>query len=359
MWRLTFVARFILPLICVSLVSCAKELHEPLPPEIVSINISEGQRIVGNETIIVEFSKEMESVSIEVSGALGATSLTGKTAEWTPSMDISLGTHTLIITGTDETGYDLEETISIGFIVMGKLVDTKIAFSLDGDIHVINADGSDQTKLTSGIGTCREPSWSPDGKRICFASWYDGDSQIYVMNADGTDLVKLTSGQSPSWSPDGTKIAFASLWEICVMDADGTNLVELTSGQNPSWSPDGTKIAFASDPDGWQWGIYVMNVDGTDQMRLADIMKDQKVAWSPDGTIITYHIGVSMFVMNTDGTDHRELTSVAAVSPSWSPDGTMIACHRGGYIYVMKADGTDQSMLTSGQYPTWSPFLSQ
>ena len=48
-------------------------------------------------------------------------------------------------------------------------------------------------------------SWSPDGKQIAFTSDRDGNGEIYVMNADGSNQTRLTSDPAddyyPSWSP--------------------------------------------------------------------------------------------------------------------------------------------------------------
>ena len=58
------------------------------------------------------------------------------------------------------------------------------------------------------------PSWSPDGGRIAFDSLRDGNGEIYVMNADGSGQTRLTDDPgfdgSASWSPDGSRIAFQS-----------------------------------------------------------------------------------------------------------------------------------------------------
>jgi dipeptidyl aminopeptidase/acylaminoacyl peptidase len=60
------------------------------------------------------------------------------------------------------------------------------AVSLQSDIYVMNADGSNVQRLTD-LGTAFQPAWSPDGSRIVFGSGIGRDSEIFVMNADGTD----------------------------------------------------------------------------------------------------------------------------------------------------------------------------
>ena len=71
----------------------------------------------------------------------------------------------------------------------------------------MNADGSDQTRLTDNDAWDDRPTWSPDGSRIAFSSERDGNSEIYVMNADGSDQTRFTNNDrwegTPSWSPIG------------------------------------------------------------------------------------------------------------------------------------------------------------
>ena len=91
------------------------------------------------------------------------------------------------------------------------------------------------------------PSWSPDGGSIVFVSDRDGNFEIYVMNADGSNQRRLTNNPAediaPSWSPDGRYIAFASnrggSYQIYLMDAAGQHVTPLTtSGSNtsPVWT---------------------------------------------------------------------------------------------------------------------------
>ena len=79
-------------------------------------------------------------------------------------------------------------------------------------------------RLTQHPGHDAHPGWSPDGRRIAFATDRWGGLEIAVMNADGSDVTRLTESPGlddyPAWSPDGRRIAFtvwnydAQLWTI-------------------------------------------------------------------------------------------------------------------------------------------------
>ena len=160
------------------------------------------------------------------------------------------------------------------------------------DIYVMDADGGNLQRLTSDPRDDRNPSWSPDGERIVFGARREGHFEtkfavtyeIYVMDADGGNPQRLTENRKndwgPSWSPDGKRITFASdrkgdlvNIEIYVMDADGSNPQRLTENRvydwQPSWSPDGERIAFVSDRDG-NSEIYVMDADGGNPQNLTN-----------------------------------------------------------------------------------------
>ena len=127
--------------------------------------------------------------------------------------------------------------------------------------------------------------------KIVLVSWKDGIEDIYVINPDGSNEKRLTytTGEKrgswiPRWSPDRRKIVFASnrddggYADIYVMDSDGSNIQRLTNNKvydyAPAFSPDGKKIAFNSTKDGKtgailkNLGLYVMNADGSNVQRL-------------------------------------------------------------------------------------------
>jgi Tol biopolymer transport system component len=127
-------------------------------------------------------------------------------------------------------------------------------------IYLTNADGSESTLLIEEGGEC---DWSPDGTKITFG-YFDlsgdtsdegyGDGEVAVINADGSGLMNLTSNQAydgaPDWSPDGTKITFESNregdYDIYTMDADGSDVAKVTTDS-------GSQVSQVHDMDpGWQ-----------------------------------------------------------------------------------------------------------
>jgi len=291
--------------------------------------------------------------------------------------------------------------------------DLVIAFYSERDgnaeIYLMNADGSTQVRLTDNAADDMTPDWSPDGKRLVFASDRDDPNpvkcfpqcsyEIYTMDVDSAgrgsgDQRRLTdppaSDYHPTWSPDGAdeyirQIAFTSErdgnQEIYVMEADGSHPRRLTNDpagdMRPSWSPDGTQIAFNSMRDG-NWDIYVMNSDGSNQRPLTTSAAWEFFpTWSPDGAQIAFFAcdpqcrpnKQDIYVMDADGAGQgsgnvRRLTNTPAIvdeDPAWSPNGKHILFQSdrdGNFeIYVMNADGSGQQRLTNnwgGDYwPVW------
>jgi Tol biopolymer transport system component len=174
------------------------------------------------------------------------------------------------------------------------------------EVWSISATGGKARRLTTTPKAATGPTWSlhphfsPDGRRIVYASTKSGSSQIWIMNADGSSQTQITSGfgadfpdaNAPKWSPDGSIIAFWSGFEtkygdIWTMRADGTGARQLTdqpgtiSSDNPAWSPDGTKLLFDTSRRG-SAQIWMMNVDGSDQHLLVDIrVGNTTFSWQP------------------------------------------------------------------------------
>ncbi len=256
----------------------------------------------------------------------------------------------------------------------------RIAFSrtVGRQIWVMNADGSNPTRLTDHVGW--NPVWSADSTRIAYHG--GRDDGIRVVGADGTDRSQVTSdgGFHPVWHPDGTRFVYvAASSEVWLVNTDGTGRRPLVEGPvyrpetgwfrglSPVWSPDGTRIAFAtagahSSDDG---SIWVMSGDGTGKRQVSD--KGYSPRWSPDGDRLVYGVTYSpgkfqdrlseVWVVDADG-NHRRTLADNGRNPVWSPDGSRIAYVGDPGIYVIDPDGTNRKQLTSDerdQGPVWSP----
>jgi hypothetical protein len=240
----------------------------------------------------------------------------------------------------------------------------KIAFTYEGSVWIMNADGSERTRITENLEASFRPSWSPDGKQIAFTGM-----GIQVANVDGSGVIQLAgrpgcAAADPSWSPDGKRIAYyfqcnGGMSGVAIMNADGTNSVDLVEyGSFPAWSPDGTRIAIEGRPPGTQDpGLYILDTNGNVLSRAAEM--GGYPDWSPDGSKIaqtTFRPDLGPFIGIVDVAGGSELQlPVEGSEPSWSPDGQRLAFSDGYSIFTVKADGSDIQELGPGNAPAWWP----
>ena len=158
-------------------------------------------------------------------------------------------THTVRLTATDRVGRSTSQTFT--YTVRNRGIVYTSSATGSGDVYVLPADAGPSTtptRLTTTSAPEADPVWSPDSRRIAFASNRDGTWRIYLMDADGTDVTLLPSGTGdatePAWSPDGGRIAFVSTRtgnpDVWVVNLDGSGgLRRLTSIRRPRGAPTG------------------------------------------------------------------------------------------------------------------------
>ena len=133
-----------------------------------------------------------------------------------------------------------------------------------GEIYIMNADGSDQKRLTYVSGYDGGPFFSPDGKRIIWRRFDESgmNADIYTMRTDGSDVRQLTDFDSMSWAPylhssnkyaifASNKFGFSN-FELFLVDALGAHepvRVTHTDGFDglPVFSPDGARLCWTSN----------------------------------------------------------------------------------------------------------------
>lgn len=231
-----------------------------------------------------------------------------------------------------------------------------------GNLYLWKPGGASR-RLTSGSDPRDWPQWSPDGRRIAFtmAPGWNGQGacpsgsctfEVWVMNADGSDQRRLTSDgeaggaapnacctEEPSWSPNGRALVFvrefgSSPPELVVVSARGgkEKLLHAT-GDDPVWGRHG--IAYAGPG-----GIRLLNLNThRSRVLVRTPAPGLNLDWSPTGTrlaaIITpaqrvggypparQHISVYSYTGRKTASFSPPLPTARtqACGVSWSPDG--------------------------------------
>jgi serine/threonine protein kinase len=261
--------------------------------------------------------------------------------------------------------------------------------SKSGELWTVDLNGS-KRQIPLNVDA-KQPTFSPDGKRIVF---WGKQRDLWTASAQGGDAVRLTEDKNldwnPVWSPDGEFIYFcsnrnggSSLWRLRVDQTTGNPIDEpeaITAPLAQSWlmtiSKDGKNLVYERrtrieniqqaefDPIKMQIvGKLIPVTEGNKRTRTPHI--------SPDGKLIAFYVTgeaqEDIVLVKNDDPKWNYLTNDAALDrvPRFSPDGSRIAFYSGlsgiSELYMMNTDGSDRRQIItnddgkSSLYPVFSP----
>lgn len=278
-----------------------------------------------------------------------------------------------------------------------------IAYTVDGDVRVLDVATGDTRTLVEGPEVERVGGWSPDGRLLAY--WVrvaddagqagmamvahdlwtvaaDGDDHTLVMDAGDPGGWPLWQHLGVSWAGDGSRLAVTHFigWAVTA-----TRLVELDGGAreiplvpilhdpeqgtaDPAISPDGTRVAMGRGASHGYLaaGIMIASADpgATDEPRTLDStlevgqLAPESISWLDDSAL-AFVAGDALWSVNADGSALARLTPL-----DWSvrralaaPDGTAIALVATTdadpipRTYVISTGGT--STASGALFPAW------
>jgi TolB protein len=278
---------------------------------------------------------------------------------------------------------------------------SRITFSMmrDGsrEIYIIDSDGENLVRITDHRDLAVSPAWSPDGTRIAYQAWPDGQRLLEADLASGTTR-QLDPGRegnyiTPAYSPDGEHLVFAVFG---INNRSGLFtydvrrdccLTSLTEGRfydlSPVYSPDGRWLLFNSNRLGPATPqVYMMPATGGSPEIVSPYQYGAggyytAPDWSPTGERIAFHgrvgrsgnfhILVAQVGENRRPDVLRQLTQEGNnEDPSWAPDGRHIVFvgerDWGTGLFVVDAATRALRPILRGVdvgEPDWSPTLSR
>ena len=185
---------------------------------------------------------------------------------------------------------------------------TLVAFEGIKDRHssiYLYENGQAPVPITDPVLNAQYPAFRgnpPKADEIAFVSNHTGDSDIYLTqlrtpNPEPWPLVATPAEEiEPSFSPDGNKLVYASnltgAYKLYIMNLIDRSTKQITFGSSterqPGWSPDGKCIAFSSNRSG-NWDIWVYDVQSSSSRQISkDKRSDTSPCWMTDSNYIIF-----------------------------------------------------------------------
>ena len=337
--------KFALIPIAILLTACnLPATHIPTDPFEIATQIAlTGEATLGQPTfaIVVE---ALPSPTVEPTNTPDPDTPTGKIVYVCQIFKVQVGDQICIMNadGTEQRRLTTEDYVRHFYPSMASNGKSVVYAQFGGeniyDIYEMTLDGQ-VLQITDDLGVLTAPEISPDGNQIAFTYWTPtSDHAIWVIERDGSNPHEVTpSGWDPTWSPDGKEILFASdhggSIQMYIVSSNGGNPRQVNLMNNlrgrTDWSSRGEIVTYSGTS--WNRELYVINVDGTNLHQITpEGGNSQGPSFSPDGNWVTFTAyfdhygedhGCEIYIMRTDGTDLRRLTDndYCDWQPRWGP----------------------------------------
>jgi len=187
----------------------------------------------------------------------------------------------------------------------------RVATDPDGQIWLYDLARKTLARLTFEGNTNIRPVWTPDGKRIAFASDKEGPQNLFWQLADGSGgMERLSTSEflqiPSSFSPDGQLLAFyevnpttqRDLWVLRLSDRKAQPFLRTRFSETAAqFSPDGRWLAYVSDESG-RSEIYVQPYPGPGGKRLISTEGGTEPVWNVNGRELFYRSGDKMMAVD-------------------------------------------------------------
>lgn len=243
-------------------------------------------------------------------------------------------------------------------------------------VWVMQPDGSKPRQVTRSTYEKSRISWFPDGKSLLLNGL---DGRLYRVDVEtGKEMpVEVpTKGMTDAvLSPDGRWIAFSFSPnrddnDIWVVDIDGKGERRVAGmlwlQHDPQWSHDGKSIFFMSGEGGQSHDLWVVSLEsGSSEQLTAGALYNFDVAIAGDATAAfsSNRSGNYEIWTHKPGEPDRQITNNLALDagPAWAPDDSALLFHstRSGALELWRAarDGGDPRQLTrhkaGARMPVW------
>jgi tricorn protease len=237
----------------------------------------------------------------------------------------------------------------------------EIAFASGGDIWTVPSGGGDARLLVSHAATESRPQWSPDGRRLAFASTRTGAGDVYVLTLESGELTRLTWDDAPEqvdgWSRDGEWIYFTTNSR----DIAGMNdvlRVRANGGTPLPFSDERYTSEFFAAPSPVEPHIVAVSVRGNaaaQWWRRGHSHLDESEIWiSGQARRMQEVIGAKderkTVPINTQFLGKLVDRGAKALWPMWAPDGKRL-------YFMSDRDGTENIWVTT--YPSGTAAEAQ